>query len=222
MNNAILKIKYYLTEKKYTEYDSKTLVKLIKKSFFYLTILYIPFAALATISNNFFVKDDQYAAIMLSGFAFSDYDYWASPIAFLGSYPAWTFYFNSKGIRTNYVFNATKDDLRNVLIESKYQSIVLVGHGSKNSWRATDQTVDNSDIRSWQTLFTLKSGEWIQLSCPSTDIFPRHIGELVMDNKNKVFHYSGEFVGNYEFVMDALTGFSLIKHQTHERRNNEN
>lgn len=218
MNSIAKKVKYYLVEKKYTRFDSRSLYRLIKKYLFYLAIVYIPAATLATISNNYFVKNDQYAAIMLSGYAFSDYDYWASPLAFLGSYPAWTFYFNLKGMRTDYIFNATKADLKDVLIDQKYQSIVLVGHGSKNVWRATDQIVDNSDILGWQSLFTLKTGEWIQLSCPSVDIYPEHIGELVMDDRNKVFHYSGEKVGNFEFITDALTGFRLIKYQTYKRR----
>ena len=142
------------------------------------------------------------------------------PLAFLGSYPAWTFYFNSKGLRTDYIFAATREDLKQVLIHPKYQSIVLVGHGSHNAWRATDQIVSNDDIRRWQSLFTLKTGEWIQLSCPAFDSYPDHIGELIMDEKNKVFHYSGTTVGNFEFITDALTGFQLIKYQTRKRHKN--
>jgi len=214
----LLKLKYYLAEKRYTQYDSKSLKKFIKKSFVALMFIYVPLATLATVSNDFLVKDKKYAAIMLSGYAFSDYDYWASPLAFLGSYPAWTLYFNLKGYRTDYFFNATKQDLKDVLIDSKYQSIVLVGHGSKNVWRATDDLVSNLEITSWQPLFTRKTGEWIQLSCPTTDIYPEHIGELVMDKKDKVYYYNGEKAGNLEFVTDALTGFQLIKYESQKRR----
>jgi hypothetical protein len=78
--------------------------------------------------------------------------------------------------------------------------------------------VSNLEIESWRPLFAKKTGEWIQLSCPTSDVFPEHLGELVMDDKNKVFHYSGEKVGNFEFVTDALTGFRLIKYQTQKRR----
>jgi len=218
MSEYFKTIKYYLSEKKYTRYDSRPLQKFIKKGFIYLSLIYIPLAILATISNHVFVKDDKYAAIMLSGYAFSDYDYWASPLAFLGSYPAWTFYFNVKGYRTDYVFNATTDDLKKVLIDKKYQSIVLVGHGSKNVWRATDKLVSNVEIDTWKSLFAKKSGEWIQLSCPTSDIYPQHLGELVMVNKDKVYYYSGEKAGNLEFITDALTGFRLIKYQTQKRR----
>ena len=73
--------------------------------------LYIPASALAIVTNNMILKEERYAAILLSGYAFSDYDYWASPIAFLGSYPAWTLYFNSNGLKTDYFFNATGSHL---------------------------------------------------------------------------------------------------------------
>ena len=214
----LTKVKYYLTEKRYTRFDSKSLAKFSRKSLVLLSFIYVPLATLATISNYFVVKEDKYAAIMLSGYAFSNYDYWASPLAFLGSYPAWTLYFNLKGYRTDYFFNATKQDLKNVLINSKYQSIVLVGHGSKNAWRATDDLVSNLEILSWQPLFSKKTGEWIQLSCPTSDDYPEHIGELVMDNKSKVYFYNGDKAGNLEFVTDALTGFQLIKYETQKRR----
>lgn len=214
-------VKFHLAEKKYTKYDSKPLSRLAKKAIFYIALIYVPLATLATISNNFFVKDDKYAAILLSGYAFSDYDYWASPVAFLGSYPAWTFYFNMKGYRTDYVFNATANDLKDVLVDKRYQSIVLVGHGSKNVWRATDELVSNVEIHEWESLFSKKTGEWIQLSCPTSDIFPEHIGELVMNNKDNVYYYSGEKAGNFEFVTDALTGFQLIKYQTEKRREDQ-
>ena len=135
-------IKHHLLEKKYGP-------RVVKRTFLTLFCIYALFAGVATVTNHLVVEDDEYAAIMLSGYAFSDYDYWASPLAFLGSYPAWTIYFNLMGIRTDYVFNATLDDLKGVLADPKYQSIVLVGHGSQNVWRATDLSVSNYEIKSW-------------------------------------------------------------------------
>ncbi|MBT5750857.1 MAG: hypothetical protein HOI39_07000 [Flavobacteriales bacterium] len=159
---------------------------------------------------------------MLSGYAFSDYDYWASPIAFLGSYPAWTLYFNFNGVKTDYFFNATKSDMKNVLIDPKYESIVMVGHGSRNGWRATDRFVSNDDINEWKEEFAPKTGEWFQLSCAGADTYHEHIGELVMADKEKVYYYSGDVAGNTMFVTDALTGFRLMKYQTHKRRLSNN
>lgn len=211
-------IRHHLLKKRYGSMDLKGLYQIVRKSFIYTMYIYIPVSAIATITNNLIVKDDQYAAILLSGYAFSDYDYWASPFAFLGSYPAWTIYFNLQGVRSDYIFNATKEDLKKVLLDQKYQSIVLVGHGSSNAWRATDQTVINDDINQWKNMFTPKTGEWIQLSCPASDVYDEHLGELVMSDINNVYYYSGTTVGNFEFVTDALTGFGLIKYQTNQRR----
>ena len=39
-----------------------------------------------------------------------------------------------------------------------------------------------------------------------------------MDNKDKVYFYSGDVAGTTMFVTDALTGFRLMKYQTNKRR----
>ena len=101
MSESGKSLRYHLFEKRYSKYDSKPLLRLIRKAAFYLSIVYVPLASLVTITNNLVVEDDEYAAILLSGYAYSDYDYWASPLAFFGSYPAWTTYFNLMGIRTD-------------------------------------------------------------------------------------------------------------------------
>jgi hypothetical protein len=177
----------------------------------YLAIIvavYVPIAAIAFLSN-FLTKTDNYAAVLLSAHALSDHDYWAPPLAFLGSYPAWTLYFNSRGEKIDYFFNATKKDFMQILADNKYQSIVLVGHGSYNTWRATDDQIANYDIEAMKGKFEIKHGEWIQLSCADPDFSPVHIGELVMEKKN-VHHYNGA-AGTFDFVLDALTAFSHIK-----------
>jgi hypothetical protein len=218
MKNTVSKFRYHLLEKKYGSINLQRLYRIFKKIFIYLMYIYIPASALATVTNNVILKEERYAAILLSGYAFSDYDYWASPIAFLGSYPAWTLYFNLNGVKTDYFFNATKNDMKNVLIDPKYESIVMVGHGSRNGWRATDRFVSNDDINEWKEEFAPKTGEWFQLSCAGDDTYPEHIGELVMDDIEKVYYYSGDVAGNTMFVTDALTGFRLMKYQTHKRR----
>ena len=218
MKKNIEKIRFHLLDKKYGSIGFVQIYRFCKKIFIYLMYIYIPASALAAVTNNVILKEERYAAILLSGYAFSDYDYWASPIAFLGSYPAWTLYFNFNGVKTDYFFNATKNDMKNVLIDPKYESIVMVGHGSRNGWRATDRFVSNDDINEWKEEFAPKTGEWFQLSSAGSDTYPEHIGELVMDNKDKVYYYSGDVAGTTMFVTDALTGFRLIKYQTHKRR----
>lgn len=218
MKKNIEKIRFHLLDKKYGSIGFVQIYRFCKKVFFYLMFLYIPASALAIVTNNMILKEERYAAILLSGYAFSDYDYWASPIAFLGSYPAWTLYFNFNGLKTDYFFNATKEDMKNVLIDPKYESIVMVGHGSRNGWKATDSFVSNDDVNEWKELFEPKKGEWFQLSCAGQDTYPEHIGELVMNNNNNVYYYSGEVAGTTMFITDAVTGFRLMKYQTSQRR----
>ena len=195
---------HFIFKKKFGTISSKPLIKYVV----ILIVVYIPIAAIA-FTSNLLTKTDKYAAILLSAYAFSDYDYWAPPFGFLGSYPAWTWYFNARGEKIDYFFAATKADFMNVLADPKYQSIVLVGHGSYNMWRATDDQVANYDIEAMQGKFQRKQGEWIQLSCADPDFSPVHIGELVMA-KNNVYHYNGP-AGSLDFILDALTAFRHIK-----------
>jgi hypothetical protein len=180
-----------------------------------LLAVYVPFAITAFISDVM-TDNDEYAAIMLSAHAVTDYDYWAPPLAFLGSYPAWTLYFNSKGLRTDYFFAATSQDFLNVLENEKYQSIVLVGHGSYNSWRATDDSIENETIKAMDGRFKKKRGEWFQLTCPIQDYSPVQLGQLVMSHGNS-YYYSGQGAGFYDLVTDALTAFWHIKRETRKR-----
>jgi hypothetical protein len=180
-----------------------------------LMAVYVPFATAAFISDVM-TDGDEFAAIMLSAHAVTDYDYWAPPLAFLGSYPAWTLYFNSKGLRTDYFFAATTRDFLDVLENEKYQSIVLMGHGSYNSWRATDDSIENETIKAMDGRFKKKRGEWFQLTCPVQDYSPVQLGQLVMSH-GRSYYYSGQGAGFYDFVTDALTAFWHIKRETRKR-----
>lgn len=174
-----------------------------------LSLGYVPYASIALISD-LNTKSNRYAAILLSADAITGHDHWAPPIAFWGSYPSWTLYFNSLGYKTDYIFSATYKDFVRVLLDEKYQSIVLVGHGSFNCWKATDELVSTYDVERLNGKFKKKNGEWFQLSCPSTDYSPKHLGEIVMANMN-YYYYAGEKADNMDFVMDALFAFSHIK-----------
>ena len=205
-------IKTFLFKKEFGKVSLKKIVKLIIVS---VLIIYIPIALIAFVSN-LTTTSDKYAAILLSAHAFTNYDHWAPPIAFLGSYPAWTLYFNSKDLKTDYIFSATKKDFINVILDEKYQSIVLVGHGSFNSWQATDGIVSNFDIERLKGKFKKKTGEWFQLSCPSPAYSPIQLGEMVMKN-GRSYYYNGERAGTIDFVLDALFAFRHIKAETYKR-----
>lgn len=209
-----MNIYHFLFKRKFGNIGLKHLLKLV----LIIAVAYLPVAAIA-FTSNVLVKTNKYAAILLSAHAFSDHDYWAPPLAFLGSYPAWTLYFNARGEKTDYFFNATKEDFMNVLVDSKYQSMVLVGHGSYNTWRATDTQIANYDIELHKEKFQRKQGEWMQLSCADPDFSPVHLGELVMQKEN-VHHYNGE-AGTLDFVLDALTAFRHIKRASASSIQNE-
>ena len=207
---------YYLVKKNYGSFG---LLKPLGKAgrIFAMCILavYIPAATVAFVSN-WQTKTTHYAAILLSANAFTGRDHWAPPLAFLGSYPAWTLYFNRRGLKTDYIFSATYKDFVKVLQDDKYQSMVMVGHGSYNSWLATDKQVTNTDIEQLSGTFKQKRGEWFQLSCGAPDYSTLQLGELVM-RKGYVYAYDKE-VGTLHFIIDALIPFSQIKASTQHHR----
>ena len=182
-------------------------------------VVYIPAATVAFISNTQ-TNTNQYAAILLSAHAFSDHDHWAPVLAFIGSYPAWTLYFNSRGLKPDYIFSASYNDFMKVLQDDKYQSIVLVGHGSYNHWRATDMEVSVFAVQALEGTFKKKNGEWFQLSCATRDYSNIQLGEPVMKNK-PTYAYDGE-VGTLHLVTDALIPFWRIKAATARRNNQHN
>ena len=114
-----------------------------------ILVVYIPAATIAYISDRR-TPGENYAAILISAHAIAGNDFWLPPIAFLGSYPAWTLYFNARGLKPAYILSATYKDFVAVLTDARYQSVVLVGHGSYNHWRATDQEVSVYDVERLQ------------------------------------------------------------------------
>lgn len=192
----------------------KPLLKAAKIILICVLVVYIPAATIAFISDTQ-IKTDQYAAILLSAHAFTGHDHWAPVLAFLGSYPAWTLYFNTRNLKPDYIFSATYDDFMNVLKDDKYQSIVLVGHGSYNHWQATDMEVSIFAVQRMEGKFRKKTGEWFQLTCANRDFSDIQLGELVMQNK-PTFTYAGD-VGTLHLVTDALIPFWRIKSATARR-----
>jgi hypothetical protein len=177
-------------------------------------VLYIPAATIAFISDAH-IKSERYAAILLSANAFTGHDHWAPVLAFAGSYPAWTLYFNARGLKPDYIFSATYDDFVNVLQDDRYQSIVLVGHGSYNHWQATDMEVSIFAVQRLEGKFKKKNGEWFQLTCATREFSDIQLGELVMQNR-PTYAYDGE-VGTLHLVTDALIPFWRIKAATKKR-----
>ncbi len=200
-----------------TEKSTRALKRLLKiaQAFFICTLLvYIPAATIAFISDQK-TRSDRYAAILISAHALAGNDYWLPPIAFAGSYPAWTLYFNARGLKPDYFFGATHKDFVDVLQDKRYQSIVLVGHGSYNHWRATDQEVSVFDIERLEGTFDKKSGEWFQLTCGNREFSDIQLGEPVMRSGRSHAYSSNAYA--LHFIIDALTPFWLIKSATEQR-----
>jgi hypothetical protein len=171
--------------------------------------VYIVLAAITAI-RDLSINNNEYAAVLLSDYAFWQYDYWASPSAFLGSYIPWTYYFNNRNMHVKWFLRAKGNDLEKVIKDKECQSIVLVGHGDIDSWRATDMEVSNSLVEKMMKGATKKRGEWLQLSCGADSKYFVKMGELVMQDKGKVFTYH-KSVTTYVFVFDALSGFRYLK-----------
>jgi len=166
--------------------------------------------AVITAIRDMSINNDEYAAVLLSDYAFWQYDYWASPCAFLGSYIPWSYYFNNRNMKVKWFFRAKSNDLKEVIKDKDCQSIVLVGHGDIDSWQATDMEVSNSVVAKMMKGVPKKRGEWLQLSCGSESVFFMKMGELVMQDKDKVYTYS-KSATTYMFVFDALSGFKYLK-----------
>ncbi len=171
-------------------------------------VIYALFAVVTMIRDNS-IRSDEYAAVLLSDYAITKYDYWASPSAFLGSYIPWTHYFNNNNMKVRWYLRAKSTDLKKVIQDTNCQSIVLVGHGSLNTWKATDMIVSNLEVEEMMNGVQKKKGEWLQLTCGEEDFSPVKMGELVME-KERVYTY-GNAVTTYVFVADAIFAFQYLK-----------
>jgi hypothetical protein len=165
--------------------------------------------AVITAIRDMSISNDEYAAVLLSDYALTKYDYWASPSAFLGSYLTWSYYFNNRNMKARWFLRAKSTDLKKVIKDRNCQSIVLVGHGSLNIWQATDMVVSNLEVEEMMNGVQKKKGEWLQLTCGVKDFSPIKMGELVME-KERVYTY-GNAVTTYVFVADAIFGFKYLK-----------
>ena len=191
-------------------FTKKRITFILRRVILPFAIIYIGVATIATI-RDMTIENDEYAAVLLSDYALWEYDYRASPCAFPGSYIPWTYYFNNQNMRVKWFFGAKSADPEKVIRDPKCQSIVLVGHGSKNCWQATDAEVSNIEVAKMMHGVSKKKGEWLQLSCGVEDIFPVKMGALVMED-DKVYTYNNA-VTTYVFVADAILGFRYLKHR---------
>ena len=178
----------------------------------YTVVIHVSLGIIAGIRNRL-VKNTEYGAILISGQAFTKYDYWASPLAWFGAYPYWTSYFNNRGLKARWVLNAKGLDFEKAIEDEKCVSMVLVGHGSFSLWAATDMDITPDEVSRLMAGRKKKPGEWLQLTCGVDEGLPK-IGELVME-KDRVYTYD-ESINAYYLATDALFGFKYIKSLKHK------
>jgi hypothetical protein len=102
-----------------------------------------------------------------------------------------------------------------VLCDDKYQSVVLVGHGSRSHWKATDRDVSIYDVGRLQNQFKRKHGEWFQLTSGHPEFSDIYFGDLIM--ASGVSYAYGDQVSAVPLVIDALVPFKIIKTETRRR-----
>jgi len=182
---------------------------LLRKVVLPLFLIYVCLGIVAAI-RNMNVKNDEYAAVLLSDHAFWQYDYWASPCAFLGAYIPWTHYFNNRSMKVEWIFRAKGRDFQRVLQDKNCQSLVLVGHGDSDCWQATDGEISVIEATAMMEGVPRKRGEWLQLTCGSQNTFFGKMGDRVMQDGKRVYTYPKP-VNTYILIFDALPGFTYLK-----------
>lgn len=182
---------------------------LLRKVVLPLFLVYVCFG-IGTAIRNMNVENDEYAAVLLSDHAFWEYDYWASPCAFLGAYIPWTHYFNNRNMKVKWIFRAKGRDFQKVLQDKDCQSLVLVGHGDSDCWQATDVEISVIEATAMMEGVPKKRGEWLQLTCGSQNTLFGKMGDRVMQDRKKVYTYPKP-VNTYILVFDALSGFTYLK-----------
>ena len=172
--------------------------------------------SVAYLRNRYFIENDQYAAVLISDYYITKYDYWVSPATFFGASPAWTHYFNNRGLKIRWMFRAKSTDLIEMVQDPNCQSIVLIGHGTYHSWDAVDKSITNLDLKPIMRHLSKKEGEWLQLTCATDQGFACRLGELVMKPEN-VFTYHRK-VNSCSMIVDAITAFRYIKSRENHHR----
>ncbi|MBI4016706.1 MAG: hypothetical protein HY363_03360 [Candidatus Aenigmarchaeota archaeon] len=163
----------------------------------------------ATTAINSIQPKENRTAVLISDSHYEETRPTLSPILKTLMYVPLTIYYNVDNSGVDWILHAQSSDLEQILQDENYKNIVLVGHGSYNSWSATDRTVTEEDIIQWQTT---KKEELLQLTCVKNDGSTPFGNEISDAN----YHYK---VGNSDIVLptlmavDLLTGFPVLKGQ---------
>lgn len=92
------------------------------------------------------------------------------------------------GIRTDWILNAKIKDLKEVLEDENYQSIVTFGHGDRSNWLARDGAISQEEISEFYGNRPKKTGYWFQQSCGSKEGMPLGIDVMQNPEENCKFY----------------------------------
>jgi len=146
-------------------------------------------------------------AVLISDYHYDEIRPLLSPTIETSVYLPMTLYFNSDGSQVEYVRHATSSDLERICRDDNYKNVVLVGHGTYNTWWATDREVTQADIREW---VTSRKEQWMQLTCAGN----KSDAPLGNEAADENYHYNvgdSGMVSPTLIAIDLLTGFPVLK-----------
>jgi len=183
--------------------------KICKWGLLPLMAIYLVLCGIAfTINAN--LHSEKYAAILIGDSYIVERNYLVTPIAILGSYPQFNFYFNSKGFKVEYIGHATRKDLERVLKDQKYQTIVIIGEGNYSTWVDSEgDEIAYFDVGDMMKGRREKLGEWLQLTCGQIEYSNIQLGEDAVE-RGKAYSF-GRPVYPWDMFL-ATFGFYNLRH----------
>ncbi len=112
-----------------------------------------------------------------------------------------------EGVKTDWIFGATRGDLTDILDKDEFQTIVTAGHGDRSTWVANDAEVTQKQISAFYGDRPKKTGYWFQHSCGSMHGNPLGIDVMYKPDERCLFFLNG--VNSYDMSWIGLPKNSL-------------
>ena len=110
--------------------------------------------------------------------------------------------FNDLGIKVDWHFKATSQDLVNTLYDTSYQSIATLGHGNNDICALADCDITTEDIQEIYQDRPKKKGFWLQFSCGGEGEQP--LGYHVMENPRRNCRFFSQTVTVFDMTYCGL------------------
>tara|TARA_Y100000310_G_scaffold345727_1_gene468902 strand:+ start:11292 stop:11876 length:585 start_codon:yes stop_codon:yes gene_type:complete len=119
--------------------------------------------------------------------------------------------FNNLNVRVDWFFKATKDDVKEVLLDNQYQSIVNLGHGSNDNMDLYQSDMSTDEIKEIYGNRARKKGFWFQFTCGGEGGFP--LGYYVMENPRRNCLFFSKSLTVFEMSYNGLPDVCLDTYQ---------